>query len=106
MISTIAAKAKFPVWAQPNLISNILKSLLLGQSYSIPEGLTPFEIPSAPLHQLLSQFNVECSSVIINSYEISASNDNWLLMGRKGSRDSLSHKILIHYFTILTTLIS
>ena len=50
MLSTMAEKARRPVWAQPNLISNLLKRLLLEQSFTIPEGLTPFEMLSAPLN--------------------------------------------------------
>jgi len=50
MLSVMAVKARRPVLAQPNLISNLLKGLLLGQSFTIPEGLTPFEMLSAPLN--------------------------------------------------------
>ena len=42
---------------QPNIMSNILKGLWLGQSTIILEGLNLFETPAALINQLLSQFN-------------------------------------------------
>jgi len=55
---------------QPNLISNLLKGLLVGQSVLIPERLIPFETPYAPLHQSLSQFNKKKSIIIIDGHTI------------------------------------
>jgi len=68
------------------MMSNLLKGLILGQSFIIPEGLIPIETPLAPLEQSLSQFNIQNSSLIINSHKISITNNNLSASDEKDSK--------------------
>ena len=56
-----------------NIANNLLKGLITAQSLLIPKGMTPFEIPSAPMNQSLLDFQDRLSMIIINGHTISTS---------------------------------
>ena len=50
LLTSIAAREQNAFSIQLNLMSNIIKGLLIGQSILFPEGLNPFETLSAPVN--------------------------------------------------------
>jgi len=54
----------------------LVKRAYCAQLILIPEGLNPFKIPLAPIHQSLAQFNSKSLTIKINGNEISLTNNN------------------------------
>ena len=84
LLTTVIAREGVSFWAQPNILSNVMKGFLCAQSVIFPEGLNPFEIPSTPSNQSLSQFNIK-TSFFVNGHKFhSSSNDLDSSYGKDG----------------------
>ena len=88
---SVAANKRRSSWIQPSMVSNLLKVLIIAQSWLIPEGLNPLETPSTPTNQSLSQFNSKSTSFVVNGQEFSSSSDE--LTHLDGKADKLCFMI-------------
>ena len=86
ILTMIVKKENKNIWVQPNLMLNILKEYIIAQSTLIPKGLNSFETPPALIHQLLAQFNTKSSTININRYKISLTDNNLADLDEKDRR--------------------
>ena len=86
---------------------------VIAQHWLIPEGLNPFEKPSAPTNQILFQFNLKPMTFFVDGQEFSSLSDEFSSSDRKEGRlgfivpKSIDRAIYrIHDFYFLLELIS
>ena len=70
LVLSVAAKEQIAYCMHQNMTNNLLKGLITAQSLLIPKGIIPFETPSAPMNQSLSDFQDRLSTITINGHTI------------------------------------